>query len=99
MGNKGNKKRCTPEFCGVQVQIDRAFIKFEEIATKLAENQVELRLSLAKLTESVGQMERVYERIEKVEEMVQKNTAMVYKIMGVGLAAAIALPPLISKFF
>lgn len=101
MGKKKRELRrratdCSPSLCGMQEKVDGALEVFKSIAEKLTENQTQLRISVAKLTESVEGIHRLDDRVDKLEDIVRKNSALMYKIVGIGMAGAILLPSLLK---
>jgi len=97
MGKGKKVTRCDPRDCGIEDTVKEVFGKFVGIAEKLTDNQAVMQLQIQKLTDNIEVIGKVEKRIEKVEDKLSDNTKLIYKIMGVGLAAAIILPVLLGR--
>ena len=84
--------------CRVEGRIEEVVERFSKLAEKLTDNQIEMRMSIVKLSENMQDLKRVHTRIDKIETDVKKMTPLVYKMVGVASAFAVAVPILIGVF-
>ena len=99
MGKGKKRVKCDTRDCGIEDTVKEVFDKFSRISEKLAENQNIMQVQIQKLTDNIQIIGKVETRIEKMEDQMDNNTKLIYKIMGIGLAAAVAGPVLLSKLF
>lgn len=69
--------------CKMEERFDTVVERFSKLADKLSDNQIELRMSVVKLTENMHELKRVHERVDVLEEDIKKITPLVYKMVGV----------------
>ena len=73
--------------------------RFSSIAEKLADNQVEMRMSIQQLSDNFKLIEKMDRKIEDVENKVDKNSQMVYKLVGGVVVLSVLAPFLLGKLF
>ena len=61
-------RRCTLDDCAIKDHVDFIVAQFKDIADRLSQNHVELRMSVVKLTENMKYVQRVHERIDNLTE-------------------------------
>ena len=98
MGKK-KKVMCDPRDCGIEETVEKVFNKFSEVTEKLVENQGIMQVQIQRLTDNIEVIGKVEKRMDKIEEKVDRNSVMVWKMVGIGMAGAIAGPLLLSKLF
>jgi len=93
MGKKRKKEyvKCDPKECGMELKVDKMMDKFSVVAEKLTEN-------IQKLTDQGEFVNKLDQKIDRVEAKVDKNSQMVWKMVGVGMAAVVIIPLLFQVF-
>lgn len=98
MSNELECKVFTGEPCRMEPRIEEVIQRFGRLAEKLTENQIEIRLNIVKLSENIHDLRRVHGRVDKLEEELKKLIPLIYKMIGVATAVAIAIPVITSVF-
>jgi hypothetical protein len=88
---------CNPSLCGMEDKVENTIGRFFTIADKLAENQVEMRLTIQQLTENFKLIEKMDGKISEVEKKVDENSKMVWKMVGGVTLLSVAIPVILSK--
>ncbi len=101
MGKK-SKDQHTEENCIMKGRVEELFSGFHDIATKLADNQLEMVKGMNKLEnkmESITCLEkRLDKRVDRIEKSVTENTKAIYKMIG-GVAVITTLVPIVLQYF
>ena len=97
---KSKKKAvgCTPATCGIEEKLEKVFDKFTKIAEKLADNQNIMQIQIQKLSDNIEIIGKVERRMDKLDDQIKENSMVIYKIMGIGMVAAMAVPVLLRNF-
>lgn len=82
--------------CPMEDRITEVVDRFGKLADKLSENQVEIRMSLVKLTENMHELQRIHERVDTMEHDLKKITPLVYKMVGVTTTVAVVIPLIVT---
>ena len=88
MGNVGKKHK--------EVRMEQFMDRIEGIVKTLSDNQQTIGLSIQKLTDQFEFVEKLDTKIDRVECKVDRNSHMVWKMVGIGMALAIAGPAMIA---
>ncbi len=74
-------EKCSIEDCAIKDHVDFIVSQFKEIAHKLTQNHIELRMSVVKLTENMKYVQRVHERIDDLEKkFIEENKELKKKV-------------------
>ena len=95
MGKK-KKESCDPVACGMEAKVEKVMERFYHIAEKLTENQQSMQIQIVKLTENMQAIAKMDDRMDDMEQDIKKNSMMMYKAVGMGMAAAAVAPFLIG---
>lgn len=82
--------------CIMEDRVTEVVERFGRLAEKLSENQIEIRMSIVKLTENMHELHRVHERVDIMEVDLKKITPLVYKMVGVAMTVAVVIPLVIT---
>lgn len=82
--------------CPMEERITEVVERFGRLAEKLSDNQVEIRMSIVKLTENMHELQRVHERVDIMEGDLKRLTPLVYKMVGVTTTAALVIPLVVT---
>lgn len=95
---KAKRRKCSPFDCGMEDKVNNIMERFTRVSEKLTDNQIEMRLSIQKLSDNIDSMKSLSAKQDKLEEKVDKNSQMVWKMAGGMSLLALAVPVLLNFF-
>ena len=84
--------KCENPECLMEEKVAAVVDRFGRLAEKLADNQIEMRMSIVKLTENMHELKRVHERVDLIEADLKKLNPLVYKLIGAACVLGVVVP-------